>query len=244
MSKKNNNALILFTKAPRLGQVKTRLQPELTPEQSLLLYQAMVEDTVRQFNDVAFCDLKIFFHPADANGEMKIWLGNQFDYFPQQGHDLGERMHHAIAEMLNQKYDKVTLVGSDIPNLDATTMLRAFASMDNHDVVLGPSNDGGYYLIGMKLPHPELFKEIVWSTNLVLQQTIHRARAIELKIIQLEKKSDIDSYHEVQSLWKYLQQQNRARIYSNHSNTYEALRKIFEIEDASNANERGEDERI
>ena len=228
MSKKNNHALILFVKAPRIGTVKTRLQPELTRDQSLLLYQAMVEDTVRQFSGVGFCDLKIFFHPADAYEVMKTWLGNQLDYFPQQGNDLGERMYHAIAEMLNQKYDKVALVGSDIPTLDAATMVRAFASMDNYDVVLGPCNDGGYYLIGMKLPQPELFKGITWSTNLVLQQTIHRARSAGLEIVQLEKKSDIDTYQEVEELWNYLKKRTMKGIFSFKSKTYEALKTFFE----------------
>ena len=95
MNRKNKNALVLFTKAPRLGSVKTRLQPELTPEQSLVLFRAMVEDMVSQFDDVGFCDVKIFFYPANAHGEMKNWLGDQLDYFPQHGKDLGEKMHNA-----------------------------------------------------------------------------------------------------------------------------------------------------
>lgn len=101
MSKENKNALIFFTKAPRVGTVKTRLQPEFTTEQSVILYRAMVEDLVSQFDNLSFCDLKIFFSPANANGEMVNWLGDQLVYFPQQGNDLGEKMHHAIAEMLN-----------------------------------------------------------------------------------------------------------------------------------------------
>ncbi len=234
MSKKNDNALILFVKAPRIGTVKTRLQPELTLEQSLILYRAMVEDLVSQFDEVNFCDLKIFFHPADAIGEMKDWLGAGLDYFPQHGEDLGEKMHRAITEMLHQKYQKVALVGSDIPTLDPATVVRAFVSLDDYDVVLGPSTDGGYYLVAMKQSYSELFEGIAWSTHLVLQQTIHKARAAELEIVQLEKKADIDSYHEVLGLWNYLQQQNRTKIYSNHSKTYEALRKIFETEEALN----------
>jgi rSAM/selenodomain-associated transferase 1 len=231
MSKKNKNALILMTKAPRVGTVKTRLQPELTPGQSLLLYQAMVEDTVRQFNDVGFCDLKIFFYPADANGEMKTWLGDQFEYIPQHGDDLGEKMHNAIAEILKQKYQKVVLVGSDIPTLDSTTIVRAFSSLDDYDVVLGPCKDGGYYLIGMKQQHPELFEGVVWSTNLVLQQTIQIARSAELEIVQLEKKSDIDTYVEVEELWSFLKKRNMKGTFSFKSKTYDMLKTFFESQE-------------
>jgi rSAM/selenodomain-associated transferase 1 len=222
--------LILFMKAPRLGQVNTRLQPELMPEESLMLYRAMVEDTVSQFDDVGFCDVKIFFYPQDAKDEMEHWLGDHFEYFPQHGADLGEKLHNAIAEMLNQKYDKVVLVGSDIPTLDSTTIVRAFTNLNDYDVALGPSKDGGYYLIGMKKPYPTLFQEMDWSTSIVLQQTIQKARQAQLDIVQLEVKSDIDSYDEVVELWNYLKKRNMNGVYSYKSKTYQVLKKLFEKE--------------
>ena len=228
MSKKNNHALILFVKAPRIGTVKTRLQPELTLEQSLILYRAMVEDLVSQFDEVNFCDLKIFFHPADAIGEMKDWLGDALDYHPQHGEDLGEKMHHAIAEILNQKYKKVALVGSDIPTLDPATVVRAFASLDDYDVVVGPGADGGFYLIGMKQPHPELFEGIAWSSNIVFQQTIQKVQTRGLDIVQLEKKSDIDTYADVRDLWDFLTKQNLQGAFNFKSKMYDVLKQIFE----------------
>ena len=227
MKKKNNNALILFVKAPRIGEVKTRLQPELTPDQSVMLYRAMVEDFVNKFNNLSFCDLKIFFFPVNANKEMVRWLGDQLDYFPQQGKDLGERMHNAITEMLKQNYEKVAVIGSDIPTLDSTTIVRAFTSLEGYDVVLGPCKDGGYYLIGMKQPHPELFEEISWGTSVVLRQTIQKARTANLEIVQIEKKSDIDTYAEVKDLWKLLKKRNTQEAYSFKSKTYEILKTFF-----------------
>ncbi len=228
MSKKNDNALILFVKAPRLGTVKTRLQPELTPAQSLILYRAMVEDLVSQFDEANFCDLKIFFHPADAIGEMRNWLGAALDYFPQRGEDLGEKMHRAIAQMLNQKYKKVALVGSDIPTMDSTTLVQAFTALDEYDVVLGPCNDGGYYLIGMKQPQPRLFDGIKWSTNTVLQQTIQRAQAAGLDIFQLPKKSDIDTPADLWDLWSLFNKRNLKAAYAFKSKTYQVLKTCFE----------------
>lgn len=230
MSRKNKNALIFFIKAPRLGFVKTRLQPELTPEQSVLLYRAMVEDTVRQFADVEFCDVKIFFYPADARKEMKAWLGDQFDYFPQHGNDLGERMCHAIAEMLNQRYEKVVLVGSDIPTLGVSTVERSFVSLDENDLVIGPCEDGGYYLIGMKREHPELFQGINWSTCFVFQQTMQTAQKAELKIMQMELKSDIDTSREVEELWDYLSKRNMGEGYFYRPKTYSVLKGFFATE--------------
>jgi rSAM/selenodomain-associated transferase 1 len=233
MNRKSNNALILFVKAPRLGTVKTRLQPELTAAQSLQLYQAMVEDLVHGFQDVDFCDLKIFFHPADAPGEMRDWLGNEPDFFPQQGHDLGARMYQAIADMIHQNYHKAVLIGSDIPTLDLTTVVQAFTSLDEYDVVLGPCNDGGYYLIGMKQPYIALFKDIAWSTHIVLQQTIKKARTVKLKIGQLAKQSDIDTYTDILALWRFFKKNNRTDDFSSKSKTYQVLKKYFEAENTA-----------
>jgi len=233
MSKKNNNALILFVKAPRIGTVKTRLQPELTPEQSLLLYQSMVEDLVHQFDGVGFCDLKIFFHPADAIGELKSWLGNAHDYFPQQGNDLGERMYHAIADMLHQNYHKATLIGSDIPTVNSTTLVQAFTALDEYDVVLGPCNDGGYYLVGMKQSQPKLFEAIDWSTSAVLQQTIQRAQAAGLDVFQLPQKSDLDTYADLRDLWHFLNKRNLKAAYAFKSKTFQVLKKFFEVTSAN-----------
>ncbi|MCI0493494.1 TIGR04282 family arsenosugar biosynthesis glycosyltransferase [candidate division KSB1 bacterium] len=233
MNRKSDNALILFVKAPRLGTVKTRLQPELTAGQSLRLYQAMVEDLVRQFDDVGYCDLKIFFHPTDAYEEMKNWLGEKLDYFPQQGKNLGEKMLRAITEMSERRYKKVALVGSDIPTLDSATLARAFSSLNEYDVVIGPSNDGGYYLIGMKHSYPVLFSETAWSSNLVFQQTIQNARSAAIEVVQLEKKSDIDTYHDVVELWNYVKKRNVKGAFSFKSKTYDVLKTFFEMKNSA-----------
>ncbi len=222
-----NNALIIFAKAPRLGQVKTRLQPDLTPEESISLYKAMVEDLMKQLEHTGFCDLKIFFYPSDAKTEMQNWLGEHYKYFSQKGEDLGDKMYSAMVEIFKQNYKKVVLIGSDIPTIDTTTIVRAFSSLDDYDIVLGPSQDGGYYLIGSKKPQSELFKDIIWSTSFVLQKTIEKARKAELEVVQLEIKSDIDTYDEVIKLWKYLKMRNEKGVYSYKSKTYEVLNKLF-----------------
>ncbi len=161
---------------------------------------------------------------------MEHWLGDHFEYFPQHGNALGDKMYNAIVEMLKQKYKKVVLVGSDIPTLDSTTIVRAFTSLDDYDLALCPSKDRGYYLIGMKKQYPTLFQDMAWSTNVVLQQTIQKARQAQLDIVQLEVKSDIDSYDEVVELWNYLKKRNMYGVYPFKSKTHQVLKKLFDTE--------------
>ena len=226
MSRKSDNVLILFVKAPRLGAVKTRLQPELTADQSLQLYQAMVEDLAHQFANLDFCDLKLFFYPVNAVGEMKTWLGDTFEYYSQHGNDLGEKMQNAITTMLNSNYKKVVLTGSDIPTLDSATIDHAFSSLNEENIVIGPSSDGGYYLIGMKKQNPEIFRQISWSSGSVLRQTIEKAKSANLKIVELEEKWDIDTYQDLCKIWAEVQK-NR---FSIQPKTYQILQTLFNVE--------------
>lgn len=227
MRKNKKNALIIFIKAPRFGEVKTRLQPDLMVEESLLFYRAMVEDLINQLGSTAFCDVKIFFTPPDAEDEIKTWLGPNYEFYSQKGNDLGERMSKAMAEIFKQDYKKVVLIGSDIPTIDTTTIVRAFSNLDNYDIVLGPSKDGGYYLVGSKKAQPGLFQDIFWSTSFVLGQTIQKARKLKLEVVQIEIKSDIDTYGDVVELWRYLKKRNVPGKFNYKSETYSVLKKLF-----------------
>ena len=139
-----DNALLIFAKAPKLGQVKTRLQPDLSPDQALSLYKAMVEDLVARFQNVGFCDIKVLFWPPDARQQVQQWLGHHLDCFPQTGMDLGHRMHNAFVWAFARHYRKVVIVGSDVPTLGVSSVAAAFSHLDRYDVVIGPSTDGGY----------------------------------------------------------------------------------------------------
>ena len=227
MRKNKKNALIIFINAPRFGEVKTRLQPELTVEQSLLLYRAMVEDLMRQLDGIAFCDVKIFFTPLDADNEIKKWLGPNYEFYIQKGNDFGEIMKEAMAEIFKQGYQKVVMIGSDIPTIDTTTIVRAFSNLDGYDVVLGPSTDGGYYLVGIKKTQPKLFNDIIWSTNTVFEQTIQKTRKLKLEVVQIEIKSNINIYNDVVELWNYLKKRNVQGKSNYKSETYKVLKNIF-----------------
>ncbi|MDZ7721412.1 MAG: TIGR04282 family arsenosugar biosynthesis glycosyltransferase [candidate division KSB1 bacterium] len=229
MIRRNKNGLILFAKAPRPGRVKTRLQPELTMEQALTLYRAMVEDTVERLSDDHAWDMIIGFTPADSGDDMKSWLGASFNYISQNGLNLGERMRHALASVLNDGYEHAALVGSDIPLLSKNAVAGAFSGLEQHDAVIGPTNDGGYYLIGMNSDQPQLFKDIAWSTDRVFQQTLRRAQKAHLNIGRLEPYADIDTWSDVEQLWKRLQPMSAQELDSDQLRaTYAAIKRIFE----------------
>ncbi len=225
---KKNNALIIFLKAPRFGWVKTRLQPEFSPAESLELYKAMVEDIIDQFKDVNFCDLKLYFTPQNKKSVIEKWLGKKFELFPQIGENLGTKMHNAFIENFKNKYKKVVLIGSDIPTLDMTTVIRAFTSLNNYDVTLGPCVDGGYYLIGLNKPDASLFQNIDWSTETVLQQTIDKVKNSALELNQLELKYDIDRYSDIKILWDHLEKRNLGGQFFYQKRTFNFLNNLFE----------------
>lgn len=218
-----DNALCMFVKVPRLGEVKTRLQPELSAEESLLLYKAMVRDLVHRFSDFA---LFLFYWPHNGGEEIRDWLGDSFHYFPQNGEDLGQRMLHAFFWAFAQGYRKVLIIGSDTPNLDASVLEDAFFHLDSTEVVIGPSTDGGYYLIGLKALHPELFSNITWSKDVVFNETLSKIRIEKLSVYQLPEKTDIDTFTDVVNLWRQLKgSQNRKEI-SALANTMSVLNQI------------------
>ena len=222
------NLLIIFMKAPRLGTVKTRLQPELTPEQSQLLFRAMCEDLATQFANAPDFDLQIHTWPPEAVDEMQQWLGSRQTVVPQRGADLGEKMHHAFVGAFAEGYQKAAIIGSDLPTLTHSHILETFANLDDHNAVFGPTDDGGYYLIGLKTPHRMLFAGVPWSTENVLAQTLENARKNDLRIHLLRREADVDTFQEVRMLWNHLKSKaSETPEKSTIPRTFAALSKIF-----------------
>lgn len=203
---KQENVLIIFVKAPIPGTVKTRLQPKLTPEQSLSLYMAMGEDLVSHFRNAGSFDLQIHFWPPDAEAELHQWLGTDLSYVAQNKGDLGSKMHLAFSHAFDQGYHRAVIIGSDLPTLNNGHIRYAFQQLENHDVVLGPTDDGGYYLIGLRALYPGLFENVKWSTGQVWPQTLKNVRKNGLRLAQLPRETDVDTIAEVLKLWKRLNQ--------------------------------------
>jgi rSAM/selenodomain-associated transferase 2/rSAM/selenodomain-associated transferase 1 len=182
--------LMVFLKAPRHGGVKKRLAAKLGDERTLDVYRGMAERQLRQVP--ASWIVEIHYTPDDAESEMKAWLGPSYTYVPQSGNDLGERLTNAFRRAFDAGHKEVMAIGGDCPELDTDTLWEASRRMVRADLVLGPAEDGGYYLIGLRRLVPELFKDIPWSTPHVLSLTMARGKISGLSRELLAPKEDID----------------------------------------------------
>jgi rSAM/selenodomain-associated transferase 1 len=202
-------ALAVMTKAPRAGKVKTRLTPPLTPEEAAALNICFLRDTAAAIaQTVAERTARgiAVFTPASANEAYADILPEEFDLVPQRGDGFGERLVCAAEDLLAIGFASVCLIDSDSPTVPQTAFSQAvdFLNRSEDSVVLGPSDDGGYYLIGLKKLHRSLFEGIDWSTDRVLEQTMHQARELNLPVHLLPTWYDVDDRATLQRLWREL----------------------------------------
>ena len=186
----NSNALIVVAKRPRAGKTKTRLSPSLTPERASALYECFLFDTLDQMRQV--CEAQHAIAYLDEPDYFRR-LAPDFELIPQEGNDLGERLDRALTHYLSRGYESAVIMDSDSPTLPATYLSLAFDVLsDGADVVLGPCDDGGYYLIGIKRPTPRLLREVHMSTPTVATETIALAKEEGLNLTCLPTWYDID----------------------------------------------------
>jgi rSAM/selenodomain-associated transferase 1 len=140
------------------------------------------------------------FTPPEARAEMAAWFPGEA-LLAQDGPDLGARMSSAFGDAFRRGADRVAVIGTDVPALTRDDVLEALASLEDHDLVLGPSRDGGYYLIGLARPRPALFQGIAWSTSTVFAATMERAAGLGLTVRILEERRDIDTLDDVRAEW-------------------------------------------
>jgi uncharacterized protein len=188
-----HRALIVLAKAPAAGATKTRLCPHLTPEEAAQFAAASLIDTLAMARSVPCCTLRLA-HPPGAGEPLSALLGGEMpSAFAVPPGDVGAAMCYAIACALGHGATQVALIGSDLPSLPPAHIAAAFARLDEGaDVVLGPAEDGGYYLIAATAPHPELFTGIPWSTDAVYTATVEKAAAQGLRVGTLPTWYDID----------------------------------------------------
>ena len=187
-----SNALIVVAKRPSPGQTKTRLSPPLNPEQASALYECFLLDTLAHMRQVGNTQHVIAYLPPEEQ-EYFHQFASDFELIPQKGNDLGERLDHALTSYLSRGYERVIIMDSDSPTLPPDYLSQAFEVLsDGADVVLGPCDDGGYYLIGMKIPSPRLLREVHMSTPTVAAETIALAKSEGLNLICLPTWYDVD----------------------------------------------------
>ena len=191
------NHLIIFVKAPRPGTVKTRLAHSLGGNKAAAAYAQLVETLVKNLSRLKHVELR--HTPDDAEEEIRPWLQSAWEARPQGGGDLGARMEAAFAEAFARGARRVVLIGSDCPEIKRGDIQEAHVKLKTHEVVLGPSLDGGYWLIGLNRPWRELFQGIPWSSSQVLGETLEKVRAGHGKVHLLRILTDIDTESEWRS---------------------------------------------
>ena len=202
ISNLEQNALIIFARYPVLGKVKTRLASSFGKEFALGFYKECskhlfieIEQNQNEiFTPFLFCSEK------DELNKMKGWAGSGFEYYYQEGNDLGERMENAFNKVFNLGAKKAIIIGTDVPDISNNLIDNSFLLLDEKDFVIGPSIDGGYYLLGMKNLNCDLFSGIEWSTETILDQTINRMTENNFSYTKLEHLHDIDDERSLK-LW-------------------------------------------
>ena len=183
--------LIIFVKAPRPGTVKTRLAREIGEAAACAAYCRMVNDL--RSNLARLEPVEIRFTPDDARKDVVQWLRPGWRLAPQGVGELGTRLQAAFAQAFASGSKRVVVIGSDCPTVTASDIELGWNELQEHDMVIGPAQDGGYWLIGLRSARPRLFQEINWSTSTVLVETLKRAEAAGLKVKLMRQRSDIDS---------------------------------------------------
>ena len=182
----------VFAKAPRRGRVKTRLASGIGPEGALRVYEHLLRRSVLEARASA-ARVVVCYDPEDGRPDLEALLGSGEGSFRFQGEgDLGDRMDRMLTEILENGEGPAVVMGTDIPGLDRDVLSRAFQALGDADLVLGPSLDGGYYLLGLHRPAPELFSGMAWSTPGVLAETRRRAQRAGLRVLELEPLRDVD----------------------------------------------------
>jgi len=195
------SALIIFAKAPVPGQVKTRLCPPLTPDEAASLHGSFVLDALERSRGIANLDRFLACTPSADHVFFRIMEERQgVRLMSQVGDDLGARMTHAMTAAFSQGYRSVLMVGTDLPTLPPGAYSQAVALLARHDLVLGPALDGGYYLVGLTRPLPDLFVGIPWSTDQVLALTRQKADSLGLKTGLLPAHRDVDTIEDLRAL--------------------------------------------
>lgn len=200
MNKKHAKLLlVVMAKAPVPGKVKTRLLPHFTAEEAVDLYRCFLRDRIRTISTLKGVDLAIAFTPADARDSFVHFSQNGIGLISQKGADLGKRLNNIFIEKLGCGYDAVSIIDSDTPDLPQWTIQESFRRLlsSQADVVFGPCHDGGYYLVGMRRPHPELFDDIAWSTATVLSNTLEKAKQLGVKTDLLPWRYDLDTFEDL-----------------------------------------------
>ena len=189
----HSNALIIFAREPKPGKVKTRLLTDLDTGFVTGLYRAFIQDVMTLALRPGDWSPFLYFADDDADPPFLSEFRARCPVVPQQGEDLGARMYRAAGDCFALGYRRVSIIGTDCLEVTGVDIKQAFADLERTEYCVGPSADGGYYLIGMNVLRPEPFADIDWGTPTVLSKTLEKVRQIEHNVSLLSEKEDIDT---------------------------------------------------
>lgn len=192
---KTKNLLLIFTRNPELGKCKTRLAAKVGDQNALDIYKFLLAHTVKITKQL---NVEKQVHYSVAVRENDIWNNAIFAKKLQKGGDLGERMLNAFAKGFADGFQNIIIIGSDMYDMTQSDLENAFTQLENHDFVIGPAVDGGYYLLGMRKPNTSIFKNKNWGTETVLEDTLIDLKNEKVKL--LEAKNDVDYYDDIKDI--------------------------------------------
>jgi len=192
MNKPTDDTLIVFFKYPQPGLVKTRLAENIGLESAALLYKELTELILKN-TEFGNYQRVLFYTPQNKKPEILKWLGEGSNLSPQDGNGLGQRLANAFKLVFSRGARKVIVIGTDSPSVDREIIQEAFKKLDKFQCVIGPSSDGGYYLLGLGSENSKVFEGIDWSTSRVLEQTKQRLKDLGLSFTCLREEFDIDT---------------------------------------------------
>lgn len=190
-----NNLLIIFTRNPEPGKCKTRLAATVGDKAALEIYTFLLAHTARITRELKVHKMVCYSDDIWIND---IWDNHRYAKKLQQGKDLGERMENAFRQGFADGFNRIVVIGSDLYDLSATDLEAAFRSLEEHDYVIGPASDGGYYLLGMHTLNEEVFKNKTWGGETVLKETL--ADISDKRICLLDTRNDVDVYEDIKDL--------------------------------------------
>jgi len=191
----NNNLLIIFARNPELGKVKTRLSATIGDDAALNIYKFLLQHTLSITKDL---NVEKQVHYSVKVRAHDIWDNTVYSKKQQYGKDLGDRMEYAFQKGFKEGFKNIILIGSDLYDLSQLDLETAFSALKNHNFVLGPAEDGGYYLIGMKMIKSQLFKHKKWGSDTVLKETLNNLKNESYQLLAL--RNDIDNFEDIKGI--------------------------------------------
>ncbi|MFT5078466.1 MAG: rSAM/selenodomain-associated transferase 1 [Planctomycetota bacterium] len=194
----SKNVLIIFTRNPELGKCKTRLAGTVGDDAALKIYKFLLNHTVAITTPLK-ADKFVYYSEKLREGD--VWNSNNYRKKVQKGDDLGLRMDQAFKEVFELGYERAMVIGSDMYDMTTDDLSNGFDQLNDNDFVLGPAEDGGYYLLGMKKLNSEIFQNKAWGTDTVLRDTLADLKKEQVTL--LEEKNDVDYYEDIKNIYAF-----------------------------------------